>query len=472
MSQFGADIFDDEPPTKPPTRKGRKSSPPKASEPVASEPETAPASEPKKRPSRRKKAAATDAEPSMATPQVAEDAIAQETSSLQSAEPKPQAESQPSADDQPKQRSRVRGRRSKRVDVAAQDVDESPQAPEPRLPQAQPVPQAPAAQRAEPPAPTEAEFDDEGEGFGALPEEESVPGEGFETNQGGQSRDDGNFPRFGEERRGRRRRRRRGRRGNRDDGANGRPAQGQEQDGNAFHRDPHAEEQRPQSERGGFPRDPASPDADRRDERRDDRNRHEPSRHSHGRHGHGRDDSGRREHGRNEHGRDFDHDEDQQPRTPRRPYTDFKPATPPPTAPQPRRIAVLVDLAQLSEQAKSRGGEIAYRKLRAAIAGHDEVVHAVCFATRDLPETGRRVLKSQGFTIEDCADADACADAMSEEASRAQWPVDALVVVGSRRGASLPQAAGGAAVETAGFDGNGATSPLDRCLPNACLFVP
>jgi hypothetical protein len=133
---------------------------------------------------------------------------------------------------------------------------------------------------------------------------------------------------------------------------------------------------------------------------------------------------------------------------------------------------VLLDLANLTQQAREQGGEIAYRKLRSAIAGHDEVVHAVCFTTRELPEAARRVLTGQGFTIEDCADADACADALLDQASRAQWPVDALVVVGSRARASLPAAAGGAGVETAGFDGKGSSGNSDRQLPRSCLFVP
>lgn len=440
MSQFGADIFDDEPPTKPPARKGRKSSPPTASEPASTDSEAAPAA-PRKRASRRKKPEAPDA-PADNVAQ-SQPAAADATPSRADAAPvTPADEAQvvETVQARPDRPTRGRGRRR---NTSPEDFPAANPGSAEELP---PPSREPAAQRAVPAAPSESDYDEEGEGFGALPGEDAQPADG-EGNDGAEApRDDGNFPRFGDERRGRRRRRRRGRRGHRDDAQRGQGGHEAPHGDTPFTRDAHAEPGRPQGDRGGFPRDPAGPQLDRRDDRR---GRQEPSRHH-----------------------DHDAEEDRQPRAPRRPHSDFKPAPPPPQLPEPRRIAVLLDLANLTQQAREQGGEIAYRKLRSAIAGHDEVVHAVCFTTRELPEAARRVLTGQGFTIEDCADADACADALLDQASRAQWPVDALVVVGSRARASLPAAAGGAGVETAGFDGKGSSGNSDRQLPRSCLFVP
>lgn len=442
MSQFGADIFDDEPPTKPPTRKGRKSSQPKASEPTGNQADSAPPTEPKKRPSRRKKPVA-DIAAEQPKPQA--EPVEPHDSPSPAVPPETGNAARTGAEDadagQADTRREPRGRRGRRRQRDEIPAEEAQVAEPTRRPE-------PQEQTAEPQMARESDYDEEGEGFGALPNEEP------EASPGEPARDEGNFPRFGDERRGRRRRRRRGRRGNRDDAQRGPGGQEPGHGGAPFARDQHAEHTEPQGDRGGYPRDPAAPRPDRRIDRREDfRGRHEHS----------------RDHGR---GEDRDQEEDRQPRAARRPHSDFKPAPPPPPAPTPRRIAILVDLARLAQQANEQGGEIAYRKLRAAIAGHDEVVHAVCFATRDLPETGRRVLTGQGFTIEDCDDADACADALAEQASRAQWPVDALVVVGSRAGTHLPAAAGGASVETAGFGGNGVTDSRDRLLPRSCLFVP
>ncbi len=454
MSQFGADIFDDQPPTKPPTRKGRKSSQPKASEPAATAqesaardsaardsttPEGAPAASPKKRPSRRKKPAAAE-QPAEADPS-AHDLGAKAQCEVLSPRPEP-IDPQATAAREPKQESRGRRRQSRREAPSDGEKSSAPHSERPTdLPRTARQ-EAPAAQRVEAARPSQPDYDDEGEGFGALPIEDSEQG------PGSQAHTDGTSSRTGDDPRGRRRRRRRGRRGSRDDSAPGRHEHPNQRNAAPFGRDPQADQPHPHRERGAFPRDPSAVDIDRRDSGRgDSRDRHQ-------------------------HGREFDLEDDRQPRTPRRPVSDFKPATPPRPAPEPRRVAVLIDLAHLSHLAREKGSEIAYRKLHSAIAGHDEVVHAICFTTRDLPETARRVLSSQGFSIEDCGDADACAEALADQASRAEWPVDALIVVGSRKGARLPQAAGGATVETAGFDGNGASESNTRRLPSTCLFVP
>lgn len=507
MSNFGADIFDDEPPSKPPARKPRKSAAAKAPEP-----ETPPATgesaaepQPKKRAPRRRKTAGADDAPPATAPVQGSPAEPEAVFSTRSAEPEapsradaPAASAEDAtggdadggdrfdrAERQPRRRGRRRGGRSDAVQETS-DAQRQEQDREPPSIESEPRHE----RRSETPAegaPTAAELDDEGAGFGVVPHDD-VEAEAGETRGAGEP-----FPTFGGERRGRRRRRRRGRGRHGDD----RAQDGAPQDGAAFPRG-EGDELPTRDARGPFPRDPEGSDAvasghDPRPEHaraggeqrsrqggdgRDDRHRHgaegrdDRSR----RGGDGRDDRPRREHFRDDrqrHGGDFRDDaEDHAPRPPRRSYADFKPATPPPPAPTPRRIAILLDAHELEAEAHSLGGEISYRRLRNAIAGHDEVVHAVCFASRELPEVGRRVLRAHGFAIEDCDDAASASEALAAQLADARWPVDVIVVAGTSRDFQAPHREDGPAIELAGLGGNGNSRRLDRTLLRNCMFVP
>ncbi len=133
------------------------------------------------------------------------------------------------------------------------------------------------------------------------------------------------------------------------------------------------------------------------------------------------------------------------------------------------RIALLVDLEALSQQAHEQGAELAYRKIKSAIAGHDRVDKAICFLLPHVPESGRRALRASGFELEFHDSAQEATEALVEAARAADGPVDAVVV------APMPIALQGADAERtpplqdASFaDG----ADADRRLGRACLFVP
>jgi hypothetical protein len=278
-------------------------------------------------------------------------------------------------------------------------------------------------------------MDELGEGFGDIPHDDA------EAELGGASTETGTFPSFRDGRR--RRRRRRGRRGREDDRPDAR-------DANQAAPFPRAQgdEVRTEPQNRPFPQDPAAqqpqPWREGHDRGRDERHRHDS----------------------------FDRDEDRIPRQARRPLSDFKPATPPPAAPTARRIAILLDLAGLQREAQSLGAEVAFRKVRAAIAGHDEVVHAVCFVPSDLPETARKLLQSTGFTLEEAVDTESAGAAIVQHATHGDWPVDAIVIAGAPDLAARIVRPDGAVIEAADFAGTERTDEPSRPLGRNCLFVP
>jgi ribonuclease E len=283
-------------------------------------------------------------------------------------------------------------------------------------------------------------MDELGEGFGDIPHDDA------EAELGSASAEAGTFPSF---RDGRRRRRRRGRRGREDDRTDSRVTNPTEQ----FPRG-QTDEVRQQQPSRPYPQDPAAP---QQPNWREDRPRREGQ------------DRGRDERHRND---SFERDEDRAPRIPRRPHSDFKPATPPPQAPTARRIAILLDLPGLQREAQALGAEVAFRKLRAAIAGHDEVVHAVCYTPHDLPETARKLLLSTGFTLEESADAESAGNDIVQRASQSDWHVDAIVIAGAPGLIARIARPEGAAIEAADFAGTDRTSEPNRVLGRNCLFVP
>ena len=542
MSNFGADIFDNEPPSKPPARKPRKAAGAKVPEPEAQPAQGEGAAEPqqkKRAPRRRKSAAAevqTAAEPAAPASQDAPEVVfharsAEPEAPAEPAIPKPHAAEPRNEDDADGDRRKPRRRGRRRDGRNEPGATQEPGEATPRTEEHTEHARSEAAPRDErrggdaPHAgPTASELDDEGAGFGVVPHDDADAETGDVRGAGEP------FPTFGGERRGRRRRRRgRGRHG---DDRQPTDAQG---DTGAFPRD-EGSEVTPRESREPFPRDPEGPgheprpeQARRGDDSRDDRSRrgndlrddrpqrgnefrdqaprrgHEPREHA----PRGGEDRPRRSDFREDpsrRGGDFrgdpsrrgnefrddisrrgnesrddtsrrgnesrDDAEDRAPRPPRRSYADFKPATPPPAAPAPRRIAILLNVSALESEARALGAEISYRNLRGAIAGRDEVVHAVCFATKDLPEVGRRVLRSHGFAIEDCNDVHAAAEALSEQLAEARWPVDVIVVAGSSPRLDVAPREDGPEIELAGFGGNGDSRRLHRTLLRNCMFVP
>ena len=508
MSNFGADIFDDEPPSKPPARKPRKAAGAKAPEPEAPTAEGEAAAEPqqkKRAPRRRKSAAAEDlpaAEPVAPAPQASPEVVFRASSAepeapAEAAIPQPHEAGRNEDDaDGERRRPRRRGRRRGGRDESgsAQEPGEATPRNEERTEHAR----SDAAPRDERrgdesthAAPTASELDDEGAGFGVVPHDDAEA-EAGDVRGAGEP-----FPTFGGERRGRRRRRRgRGRHGD-----DRQPTDAQAQP-DAFPRDEGSDVPQRES-REPFPRDPEGPghearpeQARRGDDSRDDRPRrgndprddrprrgnefrdqgprrgHEPRDHA----PRGGEDRPRRSDFREDpsrRGNDYrDDGDDRAPRPPRRSYADFKPATPPPAAPAPRRIAILLNVSALESEARALGAEISYRNLRGAIAGHDEVVHAVCFATKDLPEVGRRVLRAHGFAIEDCDDMHSAVEALSGQLAEARWPVDVIVVAGSGPRLDVARRDDGPEIELAGFGGNGDSRRLHRTLLRNCMFVP
>ncbi len=485
MSHFGADIFDDEPPSKPPARKPRK--PAKAAAEVApAEPEAPAGSEPqtdapKKRRSPRKKPAAEDATSAQPTPSPASEApparpargedlgdvvfpargaqAAQKKAAQPAPEPEPSAQAESAAsdaaqaetgtgdrDDRRRRRGRGRNRRERDEGAAPTDRADSSEPYDNPFAKAQRETDRPAAHSQAPSQPIAdatdgPEMDELGEGFGDIPHDDA------EAELGGAPAEAGTFPSFSDGRR--RRRRRRGRRGREDDRPDAR-------DANQAAPFPRAQgdEVRHEPQSRPFPQDPA---AQQPQPWREDRPRREG--HDRGRDARHRHDS-------------FDRDEDRAPRQTRRPHADFKPATPPPEAPAARRIAILLDLAGLQREAQSLGAEVAFRKLRAAIAGHDEVVHAVCFLPPDLPETARKLLQSTGFTLEEAADADSASAAIVQHATHGDWPVDAIVIAGAPNLAARVGRPEGAVIEAADFAGTERTDEPSRPLGRNCLFVP
>ncbi len=486
MSHFGADIFDDEPPSEPPARKPRKPAKAKA-EAAPAEPEAPAAPEaqtdaPKKRRSPRKKSGAEDATAAaQPTPSPASEApparqarsedfedvvfparsgqATQPRVSQPAAEPQPAAESDAPAsdeaqaetrtgdrDDRRRRRGRGRNRRERDEGTVPADRADSPESYDNPFAPAQGENERPAAQSQTPPQPIPdatdgPELDELGEGFGDIPHDDA------EAELGGASAEAGTFPSFRDGRR--RRRRRRGRRGREDDRPDAR-------DANQAAPFPRAQgdEVRHEPQSRPFPQDPAAP---QQPQWREDRPRREG-------HERGRDDRHRHD--------SFDRDEDRAPRQARRPHSDFKPATPPPQAPAARRIAILLDLAGLQREAQSLGAEVAFRKLRAAIAGHDEVVHAVCFLPSDLSETARKLLQSTGFTLEESTDAESVRSAIVQHATHGDWPVDAIVVAGAPELAARIARPEGAVIEAADFAGTDRTDEPSRPLGRNCLFVP
>lgn len=509
MSNFGADIFDNEPPSKPPARKPRKAAGAKVPEPEAQPAQGEGAAEPqlkKRAPRRRKSAAAeipTAAEPAAPAPKDAPEVVfrarsAEPEAPAEPAIPKPHAAEPRNEDDADGDRRKPRRRGSRRGGRDESGATQEPGAATPRTEERTEHAPSEADLRDERrggdsphAAPTTSELDDEGAGFGVVPHDDADAETGDVRGAGEP------FPTFGGERRGRRRRRRgRGRHGD-----DRQPTDAQAHTG-AFPRD-EGSEVTPRESRESFPRDPEGPgheprpeQARRGDDSRDDRPRrgndprddrprrgnefrdqgprrgHEPRDHA----PRGGEDRPRRSDFREDpsrRGHEFrDDGEDRAPRPPRRSYADFKPATPPPAAPAPRRIAILLDMSALESEARALGAEISYRNLRGAIAGHDEVVHAVCFATKELPEVGRRVLRAHGFAIEDCDDMRAAAEALSGQLAEARWPVDVIVVAGSSPRLDVARREDGPEIELAGFGGNGDSRRLHRTLLRNCMFVP
>ncbi len=491
MSNFGADIFDDEPPSKPPARKPRKAAAAKAPEPEAPPAggESPAEPQPKKRAPRRRKASTAEETEPVAQQAPAEPELVFPGRSAEPEAPPADANTQAahggSADSderKPRRRGRRRGGRSD-AEQAPEEAQRHELAPAEQMP-TQPAPRDERRDAPMDPAPTASELDDEGAGFGVVPHDDAEA-------ESGEVRGSGEpFPTFGGERRGRRRRRRRGRGRHGDD----RAQDGAPHEGAPFPRG-EGDELPSREARDPFPRDPESGDAQptgheprheqaraggedrarRGGEGRDERHRHgsddrsrrggEARDERHRRGGDGRDERQRRD--------DFRDDaEDHAPRPPRRSYADFKPATPPPPAPTPRRIALLLDAHALEAEARMLGAEISYRRLRNAIAGPDEVVHAVCFATKELPEVGRRVLRAHGFAIEDFDDAASASEALAAQLADARWPVEAIVVAGTSRDFEAPRRDEGPEIELAGFGGNGDSRRLHRTLLRNCMFVP
>lgn len=233
-------------------------------------------------------------------------------------------------------------------------------------------------------------------------------------------------------------------------------------------------QQDPFARRSDAPRPGRGNDPSR--DRHRDGPRREGSQQAHSQRGpHGRDD---RRHGPRDERRDdrrferrrdeFEPDDAPPPRLPRRDLTNARRAPALPTPALPRRAAVLVDVAALMQQARDCGGELSFRRLQKALLGHDELVLGLAFVTPDVPPTGRGALAAAGFSLRECADAAAASSAM--QAATSEVPADAERVV--LAGLARDHAGTAPAAERAGFRSAVDGDRGDLLLGTDCMFVP
>lgn len=479
MSQFGADIFDDEPPRKPPRRRTRKpadataatpltevkpASPPEPSAPPASAAAPGPAT---RAPTRRPRRIHADAEDV-----VFPSKTASAKANAAAAEPPvtPLAPTEPESTDQKPQQA---PRRTRRNEAATRAPEREP-TPEPK---AGPT-DSTATSR--PAAPT----------WPKTPSWNSDPTPTPATDDRTTSRDDeasrDDHPLDSEptrsEDRGANRHGRRGRRGaSRQEDER---APHSAHDTSAAPADPTDTLDAIRPTRGPSTSAPASESAAPRSQAPRDAQtppgREQPREHgrdrgrTHGPHH----DRGPRRDGRDARPfRDEDEDYGQQPRPALPVHRGGRPApTMPPPAPQ-KRIGLLVDLGVLMAQVRSQGGELAFRKLRGELAAGDEVLHAICLVPTEASESCRSALRSTGFELHSYERAEDGRTALLDLARSTDWSVEVLVLAGAPTDADLSSAqTGSRAVALAGFGAIASSATSSgasvRMLGKNCMFVP
>lgn len=141
-----------------------------------------------------------------------------------------------------------------------------------------------------------------------------------------------------------------------------------------------------------------------------------------------------------------------------------------------QRVAVLVDVAALTDEARRLGGEISFSRLLRRVTGRRALIRALAFVS-NREETLAGTLAAQGFDIETVSDEGGTAVAMAVEAMAIAHHVDCVVLAPdvpamdhltrSLRGLGLR-------VETAGFDDRAEGRPWapHHRLGRDCMFVP
>lgn len=141
---------------------------------------------------------------------------------------------------------------------------------------------------------------------------------------------------------------------------------------------------------------------------------------------------------------------------------------------RPRRVAVLLDLPALQQEARQRGAELSFRKLLPALAGDNRVVAAWCYLPRLHPEIANCAVKAIGFKTRAVADHDDLSRSLSTDVAALPPDVDTIVL--SPAGPAQQQLAArlrgdGRHVELAGFLVPPEEQAL-RLLGRDCVFVP
>lgn len=148
---------------------------------------------------------------------------------------------------------------------------------------------------------------------------------------------------------------------------------------------------------------------------------------------------------------------------------------PPPAVRSGQRIGVLVDLDALQAEAQESGGELSFRKLLRSIAADRPVVRAICYSERSTPEGAGRPLIASGFELRSDLQPATAAVALAVDAMALASRVDAVVLAPmSAPLAPLLEAlrSQGLGIEVASFEGAAPAGTQARRLGRECLFVP
>lgn len=140
-----------------------------------------------------------------------------------------------------------------------------------------------------------------------------------------------------------------------------------------------------------------------------------------------------------------------------------------------RRVAVLLDLHHLQEDARSRGAELSFRKILRNIAGERRVLRAVCYLLKEAPRPAAAAIAASGFEVHVLDDDRGIRARMQVDADAMPAGIETVVLCpGTDDQLALGErlAANGMEIETAGFEPTGGIGHRHRQLGRECVFVP
>lgn len=144
------------------------------------------------------------------------------------------------------------------------------------------------------------------------------------------------------------------------------------------------------------------------------------------------------------------------------------------TDPRSCRIAVLIDVEALQQEAEQAGGEISFRKLLRGLATDRKVVAACCLATSNTPKTHLRALAAGGFEVDVLPSANDVPAALLRCTRRVEEQVDLMVLAPAPESLEfveeLAAELGEGRLELTGFQS--AADGRHRSLGRECLFIP